>query len=132
MLERENRKNQNVILSQGELQFIMSKKIGRTAWSVYCCLSAHCNSSEWWCNVTIPSITSWLADNVNQKTIGKALKELDNKGLIERGDPKARDRFKLCYKRKQTVDSVISKNLLDVAEDVLITQDNITISIKLQ
>jgi len=130
LLERENKKNQSATLSQGEVQFIMSKKIGRTAWSVYCCLSAHCNSSEWWCDVTISTITSWLADNVGQKTIEKALKELDNKGLIERGR-RGKGRFKLCYKRKQTIDSVISKNLLDVAEDVLINQDNITISIKL-
>jgi len=100
-------------LSHGEICFVMSKKVGRTAWAVYCCLASHCQNKDW-CIPSIPRITKWLDNNVNQKTIEKALKELVEKGLLVRNCAVSKRRWRLVYRMSNTSTTVKKQNTLKV------------------
>tara|TARA_Y100000592_G_C5416488_1_gene290905 strand:- start:326 stop:937 length:612 start_codon:yes stop_codon:yes gene_type:complete len=91
----------------------MSKKIGRTAWAVYCCLASHCHNKDW-CTPTIPKIREWLDNQVNQKTIEKALKELIDKGLIVRNCPISKRRWRLVHRMSNSSVPTKKTNTLKV------------------
>ena len=88
-------------LSQKEIQFLVESKIGRTAWAVYCCLSAHAQNKDH----SFPSINTiqeWIGNAKNRKTIEKALKELSDKGVIESGHRNSKKRWVLVARKSKT------------------------------